>query len=62
MAGFEDLSYGERLRRLDLFSFQGRLLRADLILVYKILHQKCAMILLMFNSCLGRMELLVDMT
>ena len=42
VTGFEDLSYGERLRRLDLFSFQGRLLRADLILVYKILHQKCA--------------------
>ena len=42
VAGFGDLSYGERLRRLDLFSFQGRMLRADLILVYKILHRKCA--------------------
>ena len=27
----QELSYGERLRRLDLYSIQGRLLRADLI-------------------------------
>ena len=36
--GFEDLGYHERLRRLDLFSFRGRLLRSDLILVWKIFH------------------------
>ena len=42
VSGLADLSYGERLKRLDLFSFQGRLLRSDLILVYKILHGKCA--------------------
>ena len=42
VSGQEDLPYGERLRRLDLFSFQGRLLRSDLILIYKILHKKCA--------------------
>ena len=40
--GFSDLSYGERLHRLNLFSFQGRLLRADLIVVWKIFHGKCA--------------------
>ena len=40
--GLEDLSYRERLSRLNLFSFQGRLLRADLILVWKIFNNKCA--------------------
>ena len=40
--GLEDLSYGDRLSRLNLFSFQGRLLRADLILVWKIFNNKCA--------------------
>ena len=40
--GFSDLSYGERLHRLNLFSFQGRLLRADLIKVWKVFHAKCA--------------------
>ena len=42
VSGLADLSYGERLKSLDLFSFQGRLLRSDLILVYKILHSMCA--------------------
>ena len=36
-----ELSYAERLRSLDLFSVQGRLLRADLILVWKIFNGKC---------------------
>lgn len=40
--GLRDLSSEERLKRLDQFSFQGHLLRADLILVYKILHNRCA--------------------
>ena len=40
--GLSDLPYGERLRRLDLFSVQGRLLRADLILVWKIFAGECA--------------------
>ena len=40
--GLEDLSYGERLKRLDLFTFKGRLHRADLILVYKVLHSNSA--------------------
>ena len=42
VVGLSDLPYGERLRRLDLFSVQGRLLRADLILVWKILNGYCA--------------------
>ena len=35
--GFADLPYSERLSRLKLFSIKGRLLRADLIQVWKIL-------------------------
>ena len=35
-----NLSYGQRLRRLDLL--KGRLLRADLILVWKIIYGECA--------------------
>ena len=42
VAGLEELPYGERLRRLNLFSFQGRLLRSDLILLWKIVHNRCA--------------------
>ena len=42
MLGLEDQSYRERLSRLNLFSFQGRLLRIDLILVWKIFNNKCA--------------------
>ena len=40
--GLGDLPYEERLKRLDLFSVQGRLLRADLILVWKIFAGECA--------------------
>ena len=35
---FDSLSYAERLRQLHLFSLKGRLLRADFIFVWKILH------------------------
>ena len=42
VVGLEDLPYEERLQRLDLFSFQGRLLRTDLILVYKIMQGLCS--------------------
>ena len=42
VTGLGDLTYGERLRRLDLFSVQGRLLRADLILVWKTFAGQCA--------------------
>ena len=40
--GLEGLPYSERLRRLDLFSVQGRLLRADMILTWKIFAGVCA--------------------
>ena len=36
--GMSGLDYGERLRALDLYSVQGRLLRADLIQYWKILN------------------------
>ena len=35
--GFENFSYGQRLHALNLFSIQGRLLRADLIQYWRIL-------------------------
>ena len=41
-SGLSDLSYGKRLERLDWFSVQSRLLRADVILVWKILNGVCA--------------------
>ena len=41
--GLTDLSYSERLSRLNLFSVQGRLLRADLIMTWKIFNGKCAL-------------------
>ena len=43
ITGLRDLSYAQRLRRLDLFSVQGRLLRADLIQVWKIFNRDCAL-------------------
>ena len=43
IAGLEDLPYEERLKRLDLFSVQGRLLRADMILVWKIFNNVCSL-------------------
>ena len=36
--GLEDLSYDERLHELNLYSIHGRLIRADLILCWKIFH------------------------
>lgn len=39
--GFQDLQYSERLARLSLFSIKGRLIRADLIMVFKILKGFC---------------------
>ena len=36
--GLDHLSYAERLTKLDLYSVKGRLWRADMILVWKILH------------------------
>ena len=37
MNGLYDLSYGEMLKNLNIFSFRGRLLRADLIKYWKIM-------------------------
>ena len=42
ISGLENLPYEQRLRSLGLFSVQGRLLRADLLLVWKIFHCKCS--------------------
>ena len=39
MEGLREVEYTERLRRLGLFSIQGRLLRADLLKVWKIFHR-----------------------
>ena len=40
--GMGSLSYAERLRILNLYSIQGRLLRADLIMCWKVFHdQSC---------------------
>ena len=39
--GYHVLSYSDRLAQLNLYSIKGRLIRADLILVYKILNGHC---------------------
>ena len=39
--GLETKEYGERLKALDLFSVEGRLLRADLVKCWKIFHGLC---------------------
>ena len=40
IAGLETLSYAERLHSLQLYSVQGRLIRADLLLCWKIFHEQ----------------------
>ena len=40
--GLESLTYEQRLQQLDLFSMRGRLLRADLIMVWKIFNGHCS--------------------
>ena len=42
ITGFERLPYEVRLQRLNLFSVQGRLLRNDLVLVWKIFNGLCS--------------------
>ena len=42
MCGFRDLTYGERLRKLNRESLDERRLKAELALVYCSLHEKCA--------------------
>ena len=39
--GFENLAYSQRLKDLDLFSIEGRLLRADVIKCWKIFDSNC---------------------
>ena len=39
--GFKDLTYSQKPNDLDLFSVEGRLLRADIIKCWKILHIQC---------------------
>ena len=41
ITGFHDLSYSERLAQLSLYSIKGRLIRSDLIMVFKILKGYC---------------------
>ena len=40
--GLGSLTYEERLSQLKLFSLQGRLLRNDLLLVWKIFNNQCS--------------------
>lgn len=40
--GMSNLDYQCRLRALDLYSVQGRLLRADIIQCWKVFHGKCS--------------------
>ena len=41
VSGLQNVSYAERLDRLNLYSIKGRLLRSDLIKYWKIFHGKC---------------------
>ena len=41
VAEIGELPYDERLEELNLFSIQGRLLRNDLILIWKIINNQC---------------------
>ena len=43
ISGMEGLSYDSRLRRLDLYSVKGRLLRYDLIYCYRIFNGLCSL-------------------
>ena len=47
--GFSELSYAERLRRLNLYSIKGRLYRADLIMVWKIPNGHCPHLVHLFS-------------
>ena len=42
IAGLSSLDYRSRLSSLNLYSIQGRLLRADMIQYWKVFHDKCA--------------------
>ena len=54
IGGLEEVSYGDRLQRLGLFSLEGRLLRNDLILLWKIANEKCKILFdCLFQSSLS---------
>ena len=55
--GMATLSYGDRLRSLNLYSIQGRLLRADLIQCWKFLMITLAYHRLTYSSSYLRVEL-----
>ena len=40
--GFLALSYGEGLKKLELLSLKGQLLRFDIIMVWKIMNGQCS--------------------
>ena len=42
IVGLSSLDYQSRLKTLNLYSVQGRLLRADMIQCWKVFHGKCA--------------------
>ena len=42
VSGMEELPYDERLNKLKLYSFKGRLVRVDMILMWKIFNEKIA--------------------
>ena len=42
--GLDDVPYHDRLLNLNLFSFQGRLLRAEFILTHKIFYDLCTVV------------------
>ena len=44
VAGLEDSPYSERLRSLELYSIKGRLIRADILKVWKIFHGKSSIL------------------
>ena len=56
--GFENITYYQKLKDLDLFSVEGRLLGADLIKYWKIFHSKCGIcsgdIIVLIWSCITR--------
>ena len=48
VVGLYELSYDERLRRLGLYSMRGRIIRQDLIQIWKIMHGKSPLLTHLF--------------
>lgn len=51
---FAHVTYGGRLSEINLFSIKGRLLRADLIMIWKILNGHCQHLSCLFASSVYR--------